>query len=420
MLRTDFSRAEPLLDAYLRRTGVRGGAGDPSRRYLWTDAFAVVTLLAIARARGARAPIDDAIRLATLVHRTLGRHRKDDLRIGWISGLGEAEGELCPTAGGLRIGKPLRERTASEPFDEFLEWERDGQYFHYLTRWMDALSALSEATGDRAWNHMAVDLAHAACAAFIHSPRVGAAPRMYWKMSIDLTRPLVKSMGLLDPLDGFTAVARVRACGRRLAHDEGGASAGLAPDDPHGTSAGRSTGLSIELERLHAMLGEPAAWATTDALGIGGLLHAASEQIDLIASGDLPFDAKLHDLLAATHRSLDFFVSSECFSRPLPMRLAFRELGLALGVQAIEPMLECVMRDSHRFGEPGDLAALSARLDAMSKFALLAQHVEETWLAPAAQETRGWTEHLDINEVMLAASLAGAVRAMPAPSARRS
>ena len=399
MLRTDYARAEPLLDDYLRRTGVRGGAGDPARRYLWTDAFAVVTLLALARAREARAPVDDAVRLAALVHRTLGRHRKDDLRIGWISGLGEAEGELRPTAGGLRIGKPLRERAANEPFDEFLEWERDGQYFHYLTRWMDALSALGEATGDRAWNRHAVELARAACAAFIHSPRVGAAPRMYWKMSIDLSRPLVKSMGLLDPLDGFAAVARVRATERRF-----GGEAGV---------------LSVELERLHAMLGEPSAWATTDALGIGGLLHVASEQVELVSSGDLPFDARLHALLAATHRSLDFFAASELCSRPLPMRLAFRELGLSLGVQAIEPMLECVKREPNRFGEAGDVEALSARLDAMSKYALLAEHIEETWRASAAQESRGWTEHLDINEVMLSASLAGALRATPAPSSGR-
>jgi hypothetical protein len=34
----------------------------------------------------------------------------------------------------LRIGKQLAERRPGERFDERLEWERDGQYFHYLTR----------------------------------------------------------------------------------------------------------------------------------------------------------------------------------------------------------------------------------------------------------------------------------------------
>jgi len=31
-------------------------------------------------------------------------------------------------------GKALNERGADEPVDEHLEWNRDGQYFHYLTR----------------------------------------------------------------------------------------------------------------------------------------------------------------------------------------------------------------------------------------------------------------------------------------------
>ena len=395
MLRADIARAEAHLDEYLRRTGVRGTAGEPARRYLWNDAFAVVTLVALARSRGSREPIDDAVRLAELVHRTLGRHRKDDLRTGWISGLGEAEGELRPTAGGLRIGKRLPERAAGEPFDEFLEWERDGQYFHYLTRWMEALSALSEATGDRSWNRMAVELGRVACAGFMHFQRIGAPPRMYWKMSIDLRRPLVKSMGLLDPLDGFTTAARVRATERAL---------------------GGEPALTRELEQFHAMLGEPTAWATTDPLGIGGLLHAASEQVALVASDDLPFEQKLHDLLAAVHRSLDFFASTTLFSQPLERRLAFRELGLAIGVQAIEPMIECLKRDPRRFGGAADIEALNARLDSMSKFSLLARHIEETWDSEAAQATRAWTEHVDINQIMLAASLAGVVRGAPRAS----
>jgi len=35
----------------------------------------------------------------------------------------------------------------------------------------------------------------------------------------------------------------------------------------------------------------------------------------------------------------------------------------------------------------------------------LAAHIEETWLDPAAQSVESWTDHLDINSVMLATSL---------------
>lgn len=63
-------------------------------------------------ARSAVAPryTELARQLVDRVHGTLGRHRDDDPRRGWISGLSEADGAAHPTRGGLRIGKPLAER----------------------------------------------------------------------------------------------------------------------------------------------------------------------------------------------------------------------------------------------------------------------------------------------------------------------
>jgi hypothetical protein len=49
------------------------------------------------------------------VHAVLGRHRPDDRRTGWISGLEEQEGSEHPTAGGLRIGKVMNERCRGTP-----------------------------------------------------------------------------------------------------------------------------------------------------------------------------------------------------------------------------------------------------------------------------------------------------------------
>ena len=37
---------------------------------------------------------------------------------------------------------------STEPFDERLEWDRDGQYFHYLTKWMHALCQAAFFVGD--------------------------------------------------------------------------------------------------------------------------------------------------------------------------------------------------------------------------------------------------------------------------------
>ena len=76
------------------------------------------------------------------VHQVLGKHRPDESVQGWLSGLGEDEGHKHPTIGGLRIGKKLPERKPSEAYDDRLEWDRDGQYYHYVTKWMHALICL--------------------------------------------------------------------------------------------------------------------------------------------------------------------------------------------------------------------------------------------------------------------------------------
>jgi len=152
-------KATLLMRRFAERTGLTSDR--PTQRYLWTDAFAVCNFLGLARLTGERSYADLALRLVDQVHHVLGRYRADDTRAGWISGLGEREGEAHPTRGGLRIGKALPERGPGEPFDQRLEWDRDGQYFHYLTKWMHALDQVSAATGDRRFNLWARELGEA-------------------------------------------------------------------------------------------------------------------------------------------------------------------------------------------------------------------------------------------------------------------
>ena len=173
-------RAAAILDEFAARTGLTSAA--KPRRYLWTDAFAVYTWLGLGR-------VDLAQRLVQQVHEVLGVSRDPE----------------HPTARGLRIGKPLPERAPDEPFDPELEWERDGQYYHYLTKWMHALERSARVTGEERYHRWAVELAQAAHRAFAYPP--GGPTRLYWKMSIDLSRPLVPSMGMHDPLDGLVAMA---------------------------------------------------------------------------------------------------------------------------------------------------------------------------------------------------------------------
>src|SRR6266545_1072549 len=186
---TDHNVARELMLSFAERTGL--SSERPAKRYLWTDAFAVCNFLGLARTTGQGRYLELALRLIGQVHEVLGRHRPDTSgRTAWLSGLGEEAGAAHPTIGGLRIGKKLPERRADEPFDPELEWDRDGQYFHYLTRWMHALSQTALSTGNAIFVAWARELAKTAHDAFVYAPPGDSSKRMYWKMSIDLSRPL--------------------------------------------------------------------------------------------------------------------------------------------------------------------------------------------------------------------------------------
>jgi hypothetical protein len=156
--------AKDLMDRFADSTGLTGKSAP--RRYLWTDAFAVCNFLGLSRETGYDRFLQLAVRLVEQVHRVLGRHRPDDRRSGWLSGLSEEEGKRHPTGGGLRIGKKLNERAADEPPNSRLEWDQDGQYFHYLTKWMHALSRMSRETGDTRYLAWAAELAAVAHRSF--------------------------------------------------------------------------------------------------------------------------------------------------------------------------------------------------------------------------------------------------------------
>jgi hypothetical protein len=188
------------------RTGLLSSESPPVR-YLWTDAFAVCNFLGLYVEHADEEALQLARRLVDQTHHVLGRHRPDDPRHGWISGLSEEQGEAHPTRGGLRIGKPLPERAPGDPAQD---WDCDGQYFHYLTRWMHALDRMARVTGEATYHRWAAELASTVHERFSHVDGPGSR-RLFWKMSIDLSRPQVTSMGLHDPLDGFLTYSQLQA-----------------------------------------------------------------------------------------------------------------------------------------------------------------------------------------------------------------
>ena len=361
-------RAIELLLAFAGRTGL--GSSCRPQRYLWTDAFAVCTLLGLGHATGESRFAELALRLVDEVHHVLGRHRADDTRTGWISGLPEADGAAHPTCGGLRIGKPLPERGPREPLDERLEWDRDGQYFHYLTKWMHALDQATRSSGRLRFTTWARELAHAAHRAFTYVPRPGGPPRMYWKLSIDLSRPLVESMGQHDPLDGYVACIQLDA-----------------------TAPGATPSLREAIAGFAAMI-DARSLATGDPLGLGGLLADAHRLAQLAGHG-ADTDALVEALLAAALAGLRQYAGQSDLRAPAHHRLAFRELGLAIGLAAIEPAAWREASDGVR-----------ARVDRLARYVPLRAEIEAFWLEPEHRRVATWLEHENINDVMLATSLA--------------
>ena len=108
--------ADEIMGWFADATGLSANATDP-RRYLWTDAFAVCNFIELYRRTGDSKHLRLATDLINQVHETLGKHRSDDPRQGWISGLDALAGKAHPTAGGLRIGKKLGERGANQPYE---------------------------------------------------------------------------------------------------------------------------------------------------------------------------------------------------------------------------------------------------------------------------------------------------------------
>ncbi len=368
--------------------------GKPDR-YLWTDAFALLNFLELGVITGKHEHLDLAHRLIDSVHSILGRHRGDDDRTGWISGLSEDEGLDHPTAGGLRIGKKLNERLPGEPYDPGLEWDRDGQYFHYLTKWMHALTVTGRSEGEPRYIRWAAELARAAHEGFVAAGPEGK--RMYWKMSIDLSRPLVPSMGQHDPIDGLTVYYEIRRAASEIEK------AGTAGSRGAGT-AGPVPGLEKQIADLEEICAE-LSFATDDPLGIGGLLFDAYRLGKIIASAESEWETRLpllEKLLTDVACGLRDF-ARRFGKTPLSSRLAFRELGLAISLHAVLSLYELVEMNDRFVPRRRELVPI---LEEIESCVFLSHEIESTWMEPANRSSPLWLEHKNINSVMLATSLA--------------
>ena len=228
--------------------------------------------------------------------------------------------ERHPTRGGLRIGKALPERRPQRTL------RRDARVGPRrpvlpLPHAVDARARqVARATVQPRLQRWAKRARRRRARAFSIRPAGRRGPRMAWKMSIDLERPLVPSMGHHDPLEGLVAVLELESTAAAL-----GAGAGLD--------------LRRAASRFGAMI-EGTDLATTDPLGLGGLLMDA-HRLDRLLRDDAAARTRILSveqmralrlrLLEAALSGLAGYVGESELERPASMRLAFRGSGSRSG-----------------------------------------------------------------------------------------
>jgi len=352
------------------------------RRYLWTDAFAVCNFLELYRRTQEPHYLSLAVQLVDQVHHVLGRHRPDDSRTGWLSNLPDSEAIHHPTMGGLRIGKPLPESDSGDTPNQPVGWDRDGQYYHYLTKWMHALHRMYLTTRDTRYLEWAVDLAQTVHTRFSHIDRERGRKSLFWKMSVDLTRPLVTSMGQHDPLDGLITYEELDTAVIE------NAITGMAD-------------LRAAITDLRDMC-DDMDWQTNDTLGAGGVLSDMLRLSQLVVMGKSTRVGLLSQLIITSLTNLHSIMDDITWSLGPQHRLPFRELGFAIGLRAIESFLAVIEGHPELVSDIRGWTSASALLQSHVPFA---EAITRYWLDPQKHQHDSWSAHRDINTVMLATSL---------------
>jgi hypothetical protein len=173
-------------------------------------------------------------------------------------------------------------------------------------------------------------------------------------------------MGLHDPLDGYITFRQLQASAVLL------------------DVANVGPSLAVEAAELGALI--PDDLSTTDPLGVGGLLADAWRSEQLLRENALSSPVLRDRLIDASVPGLEVFRAGVALPQPASFRLAFRELGLAIGLAAV-PLLD-------------------RSAEELAEFVPLREDIGAFWLEPLNRRSSTWLDHEHINAVMLATSLA--------------
>ena len=143
-------------------------------------------------------------------------------------------------------------------------------------------------------------------------------------------------------------------------------------------------------------------WLTDDPLGLGSLLSDAYSVAQLMTKGYFLSNNLLLMLLDVAAEGLEAFVAQGSLEDSAEYRLPFRETGLSIGLEAIKRLSVFIKENPTIFER---LPEIEQGIKALSPHITLAETIEKYWLEPEHQKVKTWTDHRDINMVMLATSL---------------
>jgi hypothetical protein len=111
----------------------------------------------------------------------------------------------------------------------------------------------------------------------------------------------------------------------------------------------------------------------------------------------------LETLLDSSLMGLESYAKQNQLKLPADYRLAFRELGLSIGLKAVVKLRRWIEQNPGLFHKKD---ALDSKIESLMRYSPLSEMIEMFWLEPTNREATTWMAHRDINMVMLATSRA--------------
>jgi hypothetical protein len=110
----------------------------------------------------------------------------------------------------------------------------------------------------------------------------------------------------------------------------------------------------------------------------------------------------LEEVIDACRNGLMVFLAGRYLSQPASHRLAFRELGLAIGLRALPMIADAITKDRSRLGSG---PSLRRTVDLILPYESFSEKIVSFWMPHAQHHDASWQAHQDINDVMLATAL---------------